>query len=95
MNTFEDQQKVSVMEKIGLEIFVPIVEGGMRLNDVKVRNLLFDSFKIMTCPEIKLKMHLGKHDVDYEGDDEEPPELVKVCCAVVWVWPLINTIGEH
>lgn len=63
---------------------MPIVEGGLRLSDVKARNLLFDSFKIMTTPEIKLKMQLGKQDVNYEGDDDEPPELVKV--GVVWWW---------
>lgn len=69
---------MSILEKIGLEVFVPIVEGGMKLADLKVRNLLYDAFKIMSSPEIKLKLQLGKQDVNYEGDDEEPPELVKV-----------------
>jgi len=45
---------------------------------MNVRSLLFDALKIMQTSEIKLKMQLGKLDVDYEGDDEEPPELIKV-----------------
>lgn len=32
----------------------------------------------MLSKEIKLKMQLGKMDVNYEGDEDEPPELVKV-----------------
>lgn len=50
----------------------------MLLSEINVRSLLFDALKIMQTSEIKLKMQLGKLDVDYEGDDEEPPELIKV-----------------
>ena len=31
----------------------------------------------MRLQEMKLSMQLGKRDVDYEGDEEEPPELVQ------------------
>lgn len=94
LNTFEDHQKVSILEKIGLEIFVPIVEGGMRLSDLNVRSLLFDALKIMQTSEIKLKMQLGKLDVDYEGDDEEPPELIKSAARKFISTTFRKTIAE-
>lgn len=94
LNTFEDQQKISILEKIGIEIFVPIVEGGMRLSDIKVRNLLFDAYKIMSTAEIKLKMQLGKLDVNYEGDDDEPPELVKTAAKKFISTTFRKTIAE-
>uniref|UniRef100_A0A914L559 Condensin complex subunit 1 C-terminal domain-containing protein n=1 Tax=Meloidogyne incognita TaxID=6306 RepID=A0A914L559_MELIC len=94
LNTFEDHQKVSILEKIGLEIFVPIVEGGMLLSEMNVRSLLFDALKIMQTSEIKLKMQLGKLDVDYEGDDEEPPELIKSAARKFISTTFRKTIAE-
>ncbi|KAL3115986.1 hypothetical protein niasHT_007286 [Heterodera trifolii] len=94
LNTFEDQQKVYILEKVGLEIFVPIVEGRLKLSDVKVRNLLFDAFKIMGTEEIKLKMQLGKMDADYEGDDDEPPELVKTAAKKFIATTFRKSIAE-
>nr|CAD2204868.1 unnamed protein product [Meloidogyne enterolobii] len=94
LNTFEDHQKVSILEKIGLEIFVPIVEGGMLLSEINVRSLLFDALKIMQTSEIKLKMQLGKLDVDYEGDDEEPPELIKSAARKFISTTFRKTIAE-
>uniref|UniRef100_A0A183BS60 Cnd1 domain-containing protein n=1 Tax=Globodera pallida TaxID=36090 RepID=A0A183BS60_GLOPA len=94
LNTFEDQQRVYILEKIGLEIFVPIVEEGMKLTDGKVRNLLFDAFKVMGTEEIKLKMQLGKMDVDYEGDDEDPPELVKTAAKKLIATTFRKSIAE-
>ncbi|KAF7639578.1 Cnd1 domain-containing protein [Meloidogyne graminicola] len=94
LNTFEDKQKVSILEKIGLEVFVPIVEGGMLLSDVNVRSLLFDTFEIMQTSEIKLKMQLGKLDADYEGDEEEPPELIKSAARKFICTTFRKTIAE-
>jgi len=32
----------------------------------------------MKCEEVKLHMQVGQRDPNYEGDEDEPPEALKV-----------------
>lgn len=86
-------QKIKILEKLGYDVFLAVIEGTFKLSDVKVRSLLYDSFQVVSVicllfefylfeiirtQEIKLSLQLGKRDIDDERDDEEPPDEVKV-----------------
>ncbi|VDN60289.1 unnamed protein product [Dracunculus medinensis] len=83
MKTFDDQNKFTVMVRIGQEVYLAVVDGVLDFNDRKIQMLLVDCNEIMCSNEIKLSMNLGQCNSKTDDDDEPPLAVQDVAKKIV------------